>query len=69
MSNNELLLDENEVEQVKPPLWLLLELTHKCPLECPYCYNQMDFAKIKIKTNWRLSYEIDKRSAVGRMGR
>ncbi len=49
MSNNELLLDENEVEQVKPPLWLLLELTHKCPLECPYCYNQMDFAKIDDK--------------------
>ena len=31
--------------EVKPPLWLLLELTHKCPLECPYCYNQLDFAK------------------------
>ncbi|RXK13176.1 pyrroloquinoline quinone biosynthesis protein PqqE [Halarcobacter mediterraneus] len=31
--------------KIKPPLWLLLELTHKCPLECTYCYNQLDFAK------------------------
>ncbi len=35
--------------EIKPPLWVLLELTHKCPLECPYCYNQLDFAKIDDK--------------------
>ena len=34
---------------IKPPLWLLLELTHKCPLECTYCYNQLDFAQTKDK--------------------
>ena len=45
MSSNEL-INEDEIVEVKPPLWILLELTHKCPLECPYCYNQMDFAKI-----------------------
>ena len=49
MSNKDLLVDENRVIDVKPPLWLLLELTHKCPLECPYCYNQMDFAKFEDK--------------------
>ena len=27
------------------PLWLLAELTYKCPLQCPYCSNPMDFAK------------------------
>lgn len=40
---------------VKPPLWLLLELTHKCPLECTYCYNQLDFVNTKdsmSKEDW-----------------
>lgn len=40
---------------IKPPLWLLLELTHKCPLECTYCYNQLDFANTKdsmSKEDW-----------------
>lgn len=27
-----------------PPLWLLLELTYRCPLHCVYCYNPTDFA-------------------------
>jgi len=26
------------------PLWLLAELTYKCPLQCPYCANPKDFA-------------------------
>lgn len=25
------------------PLWLLAELTYKCPLQCPYCSNPLDF--------------------------
>ncbi|MEH6578170.1 MAG: pyrroloquinoline quinone biosynthesis protein PqqE [Amphritea sp.] len=29
------------------PLWLLAELTYKCPLQCPYCANPMDFANRK----------------------
>ena len=28
-----------------PPLWLLLELTYKCPLHCVFCYNPIDFAR------------------------
>lgn len=31
--------------QVSPPLWLLAELTYRCPLQCPYCSNPVDFAK------------------------
>ncbi len=27
------------------PLWLLAELTYKCPLQCPYCSNPVDFAR------------------------
>lgn len=25
------------------PLWLLLELTYRCPLKCPWCNNPLDF--------------------------
>ncbi len=31
--------------QVAPPLWLLAELTYRCPLQCPYCSNPLDFAQ------------------------
>jgi pyrroloquinoline quinone biosynthesis protein E len=27
-----------------PPLWLLAELTYRCPLHCVFCYNPTDFA-------------------------
>jgi len=27
------------------PLWLLAELTYRCPLQCPYCSNPLDFAQ------------------------
>jgi pyrroloquinoline quinone biosynthesis protein E len=29
-----------------PPLWLLLELTYRCPLHCVFCYNPTNFAGI-----------------------
>jgi len=29
------------------PLWLLAELTYRCPLQCPYCSNPLDIAKYK----------------------
>jgi pyrroloquinoline quinone biosynthesis protein E len=28
-----------------PPLWLLFELTYKCPLHCVFCYNPTDFTR------------------------
>ena len=31
--------------QVGPPLWLLLELTYRCPLHCVFCYNPTEFAR------------------------
>jgi pyrroloquinoline quinone biosynthesis protein E len=31
--------------RVGPPLWLLLELTYRCPLHCVFCYNPTDFAR------------------------
>ena len=27
------------------PLWLLAELTYRCPLHCVFCYNPVDYAK------------------------
>src|SRR5881396_580573 len=32
------------------PLWLLAELTYKCPLQCPYCSNPLDFAGARFRT-------------------
>ncbi len=29
---------------VAPPLGLLAELTHRCPLQCPYCYNPVSLS-------------------------
>ncbi len=31
---------------VSPPLWLLAELTYRCPLQCPYCSNPLSIASI-----------------------
>lgn len=30
--------------QPGPPLWLLAEVTYRCPLHCAFCYNPVDFA-------------------------
>lgn len=34
-----------EASTIGPPLWLLAEVTYRCPLHCVYCYNPVDFAK------------------------
>jgi len=33
------------VQQRSKPLWLLAELTFRCPLQCPYCSNPVEIAK------------------------
>jgi organic radical activating enzyme len=35
----------NSPKPVGPPLWLLLELTYRCPLHCVFCYNPTEFAR------------------------
>src|SRR4029453_6289501 len=30
-----------------PPLWLIGEVTYRCPLHCVYCSNPLDFAKVE----------------------
>jgi len=34
----------NDPKRPGPPLWLLAELTYRCPLHCVFCYNPVDFA-------------------------
>ena len=31
---------------ISPPLALMAELTHRCPLQCPYCSNPLDLLKV-----------------------
>lgn len=41
---------------IAPPLWLLAELTYRCPLHCAFCYNPLDYARHdqELDTNqWR----------------
>lgn len=37
--------------KITPPRWLLAELTYKCPLQCPYCSNPIDYAAHKSELN------------------
>lgn len=32
--------------RISPPYWFLAELTYRCPLHCPFCYNPVNFAEI-----------------------
>src|SRR5215831_9475879 len=38
---------QTELSRAGPPLWLLAELTYRCPLHCVYCSNPLDFAKVE----------------------
>ncbi len=39
-------MTDNPIE-AGPPLWLLAELTYKCPLHCVFCYNPTQHARIQ----------------------
>jgi pyrroloquinoline quinone biosynthesis protein E len=41
----------NTDAEISPPLWLLAELTYRCPLQCPYCSNPLDFARSEQELN------------------
>ena len=51
---------------VAPPLSLLLELTHRCPLACPYCSNPLQLAGLREELDtaaWRSA--LDQAAAMG----
>ena len=39
--------DLSETKQIPPPLWLLAEITYRCPLHCVFCYNPLNYAEDK----------------------
>jgi PqqA peptide cyclase len=39
--------------EVGPPLWLLAELTYKCPLHCVFCYNPTDYTRYQRELTTR----------------
>lgn len=41
-------MNDNAVASaIKPPYWLLAELTYRCPLHCAFCYNPVNYESIK----------------------
>ena len=39
------LVSDPNASRPGPPLWLLAELTYRCPLHCAFCFNPVDFAR------------------------
>jgi pyrroloquinoline quinone biosynthesis protein E len=39
------LSEKYKEKNIAPPLWLLAEITYRCPLNCVFCYNPVDYAK------------------------
>jgi PqqA peptide cyclase len=42
-------LTTSPTAQPGPPLWLLAELTYRCPLHCVFCYNPVNFAQTEAE--------------------
>ncbi len=38
-------------DAIPPPLWLLAELTYRCPLHCAFCYNPLNYAENRKELN------------------
>src|ERR1700752_206942 len=41
-----------------PPLWLLAELTYRCPLHCAYCSNPVDYATHGAELDTRQWFKV-----------
>lgn len=54
------------MSKLAPPLGLIVELTHRCPLQCAYCSNplQMDAPKSELSTQ-ELFRVLDEAAAIG----
>jgi pyrroloquinoline quinone biosynthesis protein E len=43
---------------IPAPLWLLAELTYRCPLHCPFCYNPVEYAKDRAELTTQQWFEV-----------
>ncbi|MBR0670430.1 pyrroloquinoline quinone biosynthesis protein PqqE [Neoroseomonas soli] len=51
---------------MKPPLALLAELTHRCPLRCPYCSNPVELTRASAElTTEEWARVFDEAAAIG----
>ena len=43
---------------ITPPLWLLAELTYRCPLHCPFCYNPVGYANDRTELTTEQWFDV-----------
>ncbi|MEN3275021.1 MAG: PqqA peptide cyclase [Massilia sp.] len=43
---------------ISAPLWLLAELTYRCPLHCPFCYNPVDYTKNRAELTTQEWFDV-----------
>ena len=58
-------------EKAGPPLWLLAELTYRCPLQCPYCSNPLDLQKESAElstADWIRVFEQSREMGAAQLG-
>ena len=54
------------MSDISPPLALLAELTHRCPLQCPYCSNPINLERASQElTTAEWARAIDEAAAMG----
>ena len=57
---------DEPMNPVSPPLALLAELTHRCPLQCPYCSNPLNLERASQElTTAEWTRAIDEAAAMG----
>jgi pyrroloquinoline quinone biosynthesis protein E len=55
-------IGSNLPEGVGQPLWLLAELTYRCPLQCPYCSNPLNYDQRKQELTTEQWIEVFRQS-------
>jgi pyrroloquinoline quinone biosynthesis protein E len=43
---------------IAAPLWLLAELTYRCPLHCAFCYNPVDYARDRTELSTEQWFDV-----------
>ncbi|MEI8027764.1 MAG: pyrroloquinoline quinone biosynthesis protein PqqE [Pseudomonadota bacterium] len=69
LQQSDRILNEPQAKQV--PLWLLAELTYRCPLRCSYCSNPMEYDQIRDELNteeWKSALEQARKLGAVQLG-